>query len=119
MDFSTEMWVNLVIIGILPLLGVIFWWWNDILYAFPLSFRCSSSSRDATQLPPGYMGFPFLGEMLSFLWYFKFSGSPDEFINSKLRKYVWCFLYFFKKLFSNSIPPGVLIIFQVWENRNL
>lgn len=94
MDFYTEMWVNLVIIGILPLLGVIFWWWNDILYAFPLTFRYSSSSRDATKLPPGYMGFPFLGEMLSFLWYFKFSGSPDEFINSKLRKYVWCFFIF-------------------------
>lgn len=109
MDFSTDMSLNLVVIGILPLLGVIFWWWNDIRYAFPVTFRCSfsSSAADARKLPPGHMGFPFLGEMLSFLWYFKFSGSPDEFINSKRRKYgVVYFLdsfCFFSDCFSSRL----------------
>ncbi|KAI3454617.1 hypothetical protein Pfo_011280 [Paulownia fortunei] len=33
------------------------------------------------------MGIPFLGEMLAFLWYFKFLRRPDDYINSKRRKY--------------------------------
>ncbi|KAI3463998.1 hypothetical protein Pfo_020661 [Paulownia fortunei] len=33
------------------------------------------------------MGIPFLGEMLTFLWYFKVVRRPDDFINSMRRKY--------------------------------
>ncbi|PIA27994.1 hypothetical protein AQUCO_07400090v1 [Aquilegia coerulea] len=33
------------------------------------------------------MGLPFIGELLTFLWYFKIVGQPDEFIESKRRRY--------------------------------
>ncbi|KAL5729529.1 ent-kaurenoic acid monooxygenase [Ranunculus cassubicifolius] len=33
------------------------------------------------------MGLPFLGEMLSFLWYFKILRRPDDFIRSKQKRY--------------------------------
>ncbi|KAK1293513.1 Ent-kaurenoic acid oxidase 1 [Acorus calamus] len=33
------------------------------------------------------MGPPFFGEMLSFLWYFKVVGRPDDFISSKIQRY--------------------------------
>ncbi|WJX36850.1 ent-kaurenoic acid monooxygenase [Trifolium repens] len=33
------------------------------------------------------MGFPFIGEMISLLWYFKIVRRPDDFINAKRRKY--------------------------------
>ncbi|CAI9787265.1 unnamed protein product [Fraxinus pennsylvanica] len=46
--------------------------------------RCSASG---TKLPPGYMGIPFLGELLSFLWYFKIARHPDDYINSIRHKY--------------------------------
>ena len=32
------------------------------------------------------MGFPFIGEMISFLWYFKIVRRPDDFINAKRHK---------------------------------
>ncbi|KAK9925920.1 hypothetical protein M0R45_023179 [Rubus argutus] len=35
----------------------------------------------------GHLGCPFLGEMLTFLWYFKILRRPDEFINAKRAKY--------------------------------
>lgn len=78
MDLIVELWVAIII----PLVGLILWFWNDIWYGIPAAFRCVS---DGTKLPPGYMGVPFLGEMLNFLWYFKFIRRPDDFINS--RKY--------------------------------
>ncbi|XP_045823498.1 ent-kaurenoic acid oxidase 1-like [Trifolium pratense] len=70
-------WFGLVI-------GFVLWWWNEYWYVFPLKYQCSKS---ATKLPPGHMGFPFIGEMISFLWYFKIVRRPDDFINAKRRKY--------------------------------
>ncbi|GAU12622.1 hypothetical protein TSUD_121130 [Trifolium subterraneum] len=70
-------WFGLVI-------GFVLWWWNEYWYVVPLKFKCSKS---ATKLPPGHMGFPIIGEMISFLWYFKIVRRPDDFINAKRRKY--------------------------------
>ncbi|KAL2482449.1 Ent-kaurenoic acid oxidase 1 [Forsythia ovata] len=83
MEVMFSIWTA-VILGIAPLLGLLLWWWNDIWYSVPEIRRCLASG---TKLPPGYMGIPFLGEMLSFLWYFKIARHPDDYINSKRRKY--------------------------------
>ncbi|XP_030521857.1 ent-kaurenoic acid oxidase-like [Rhodamnia argentea] len=72
------------ILGLIPLLGWCLWWWNEIWYAWPANRRCSDAGM---KLPPGHMGFPFFGEIFTFLWYFKIRRRPDEFINSKRRKY--------------------------------
>jgi ent-kaurenoic acid hydroxylase len=69
-------WFGLVI-------GFVLWWWNEYWYVVPLKFKCSKS---ATKLPLGHMGFPIIGEMISFLWYFKIVRRPDDFINAKRRK---------------------------------
>ncbi|CAL1368093.1 unnamed protein product [Linum trigynum] len=66
MEVTVAMAVG-VLVGALPLVGLLAWWWNEA--------------------PAGHMGFPFLGEMLTFLWYFKVVKRPDDFINSKRRKY--------------------------------
>ncbi|GFZ03645.1 hypothetical protein Acr_16g0002690 [Actinidia rufa] len=60
------------------------WWWNDLRYVTSLVSR--STTSDA-KLPPGHMGLPFFGEIFSFLWYFKILRRPDDFINSKRRRY--------------------------------
>ncbi|XP_038703549.1 ent-kaurenoic acid oxidase 2-like [Tripterygium wilfordii] len=73
-----------ILVG-LPVLVWLLWWWNELWYVMPLMLRRSSGGR--AKLPPGNMGFPFFGEMLTFLWYFKILGKPDEFIDSKRRKY--------------------------------
>ncbi|KAI5410480.1 ent-kaurenoic acid oxidase 2 [Lathyrus oleraceus] len=65
-------------------IGFVLWWWNEYWYVLPLKFKCLKSS---TKLPPGHMGLPFIGEMISFLWYFKIVRRPDDFINAKRRKY--------------------------------
>lgn len=83
MDTTTGLWVALVV-GIVPL-AVLLLWWNDYWYALPVILRRSGGGA---KLPPGYMGIPFLGEMLAFLWYFKVLRRPDDFINAKRRKYV-------------------------------
>ncbi|KAK2386275.1 ent-kaurenoic acid oxidase [Trifolium repens] len=70
-------WFGLVI-------GFVLWWWNEYWYVVPLKFKYSKS---ATKFPQGHMGFPFIGEMISFLWYFKVVGRRDDFINAKRRKY--------------------------------
>ncbi|WJX30934.1 ent-kaurenoic acid monooxygenase [Trifolium repens] len=70
-------WFGLVI-------GFVLWWWNECWYVVPLKLKCSKS---ATKLPPGHLGFPFIGEMIIFLWYFKIVRRPDDFINAKRRKY--------------------------------
>lgn len=72
------------VVGILPLLGWLLWWWNEFWYVLPLKIR--DSNVDA-KLPPGHTGLPFFGELLTFLWYFKIVRRPDDFINSKRRKY--------------------------------
>ncbi|CAI8596139.1 unnamed protein product [Vicia faba] len=65
-------------------IGFVLWWWNEYWYVIPLKFKCFKSS---TKLPPGHMGLPFIGEMITFLWYFKIVRRPDDFINTKRRKY--------------------------------
>ncbi|KAL0416871.1 UNVERIFIED_CONTAM: Abscisic acid 8'-hydroxylase 3 [Sesamum latifolium] len=82
MEMATGFWVALLV-GILAVVGWLLWWWNDILYALRRLRRAGGGAK----LPPGYMGIPFLGEMLTFLWYFKILGRPDDFINSKRCKY--------------------------------
>ncbi|XP_038704941.1 ent-kaurenoic acid oxidase 2-like [Tripterygium wilfordii] len=74
----------LILVG-LPVLVWLLWWWNELWYAMPLMLRRPSGG--CAKLPPGNMGLPFFGEMLTFLWYFKILGRPDEFIDAKRRKY--------------------------------
>ncbi|KAK2965942.1 hypothetical protein RJ640_005358 [Escallonia rubra] len=83
MEFTIPMWVALVL-GTGPLFGWLLWSWNDFWFGLGVRARCSASG---TKLPPGHMGVPFLGEMLKFLWYFKFIRRPDDYINSKRSKY--------------------------------
>ncbi|KAJ0982829.1 hypothetical protein J5N97_011084 [Dioscorea zingiberensis] len=66
--------------GVIPLIAQAIWYWNDILFS-------AIRLRRGTKLPPGYMGLPFLGETLTFLLYFKILRRPDDFINSKKRRY--------------------------------
>ncbi|CAK9183391.1 unnamed protein product [Ilex paraguariensis] len=79
MDITAAWWLTWVL-GALPLLIGVFWWWNDLYYMVTLRARFSATG---TKLPPGYMGIPFLGELPTFLWYFKVFRRPDDFINSK------------------------------------
>ncbi|CAB4311325.1 unnamed protein product [Prunus armeniaca] len=83
MDISLGVWVALVLGG-LPLLGLLLWWWNELWYVLPLKLRRSATNA---KLPPGHMGLPFIGEVLTFLWYFKVLRRPDDFINAKRAKY--------------------------------
>ncbi|KAH6756956.1 hypothetical protein C2S53_009190 [Perilla frutescens var. hirtella] len=76
MDMTAGFWLWLAVV-----VGLMLWWWNEYWYALPFLLRRRG------KLPPGYMGLPFLGEMLAFLWYFKVLGRPDDFINAKRRKY--------------------------------
>ncbi|XP_061361013.1 ent-kaurenoic acid oxidase 2-like [Gastrolobium bilobum] len=78
---SSLVWLGLFTLGVV---GSVLWWWNELWYVVPLRIKCSASG---TKLPPGHMGFPFIGDMISFLWYFKFLRRPDDFINSKRHKY--------------------------------
>ncbi|CAM8978224.1 unnamed protein product [Rhodiola kirilowii] len=82
MEGGVGTWVAFIL-GVIPLLFVLTMWWNEILYVLPVNLR---SKRVRGKPPPGSMGIPFLGEMLTFLWYFKFLGRPDDFINSKRKR---------------------------------
>ncbi|RZC75164.1 hypothetical protein C5167_050657 [Papaver somniferum] len=80
MDFSMEAWWFALVFGGAPLLfWVLLTWWNEIWYIGPLKLRYGGYVK----LPPGTMGLPYFGEMLSFLWYFKILRLPDEFIEAK------------------------------------
>ncbi|GLJ04686.1 hypothetical protein SUGI_0001290 [Cryptomeria japonica] len=46
-----------------------------------------STSKTARKLPPGHMGWPIIGELLDFLWCFKFTLKPDDFIWKRRAKY--------------------------------
>ncbi|KAL6178115.1 hypothetical protein ACLB2K_049634 [Fragaria x ananassa] len=65
MDISSGMWMALVLGGF-PFFGLLLWWWNKLWYVHPLKMR---QSPTGAMLPPGVMGFRFIGEMLTFLWY--------------------------------------------------
>ncbi|KAK2993326.1 hypothetical protein RJ640_005362 [Escallonia rubra] len=78
-----EITMAMVVLVIVPLVGLLLWWWNDLRFGL-VKLRCSASGAT---LPPGHMGIPFIGELLSFLWYFKVVRRPNDYINSKRRKY--------------------------------
>ncbi|KAK6924950.1 Cytochrome P450, partial [Dillenia turbinata] len=73
------MWWWTWVLGAVPVGIVVIWWWNEGWYVL--------CSRNGKKLPPGHMGFPFVGETLLLLWYFKVLRRPDDFINSKRRRY--------------------------------
>ncbi|KAK6920806.1 Cytochrome P450 [Dillenia turbinata] len=79
MEATPSTWWLTGVLGALPIATLLIWWWNEIWYVF--------GCKDRAKLPPGHMGFPFFGETLKFLWYFKFLRRPDDFINSKQRRY--------------------------------
>ncbi|KAM1041424.1 hypothetical protein ACFX13_031350 [Malus domestica] len=83
MEISVGVWAA-VVLGGLPLLGLLFWWWNELRYVLPLKLQRSATGA---KLLTGLMGFPFIGELLPFLWYFKFLCRPNEFINAKRAQY--------------------------------
>ncbi|WCJ32581.1 cytochrome P450 family 88 subfamily A polypeptide 3 [Euphorbia peplus] len=70
------------ILGGLPILGLVLWWWNEFWYV-----GFNFCDKNGAKLPPGHMGFPYVGELFSFLFYFKLVQRPDDFINSKRLKY--------------------------------
>ncbi|KAK4257154.1 hypothetical protein QN277_006778 [Acacia crassicarpa] len=80
MGVTTTEWIG-VILGCLPLLGFVLWWWNELWYVV---LRGRDSNK---RLPPGHMGLPFIGDTITFLWYFKFLRRPDDYINAQRRKY--------------------------------
>ncbi|WCJ30423.1 Ent-kaurenoic acid oxidase 1 [Euphorbia peplus] len=75
-------WFFSCVLGGLPVLGLVLWWWNEMWYV-----GLNSCDENGAKLPPGHMGFPYFGEMLSFHFYFKLLRRPDDFINSKRLKY--------------------------------
>ncbi|KAK1363375.1 Ent-kaurenoic acid oxidase 1 [Heracleum sosnowskyi] len=89
----TSIWVVTWVLGILPLMGCYLWWSNDLWCS--LRLKLINGRREANaktgnsmiKLPPGHMGLPYVGELLSFLWYFKIVGRPDDYINSKRHRY--------------------------------
>ncbi|KAM1150041.1 hypothetical protein ACFX2B_030262 [Malus domestica] len=84
MEISVGVWAA-VVLGGLPLLGLLFWWWNELRYVLPLKLQRSATGA---KLLTGLLGFPFIGgELLPFLWYFKFLCRPNEFINAKRAQY--------------------------------
>ncbi|KAI9117268.1 hypothetical protein K1719_011434 [Acacia pycnantha] len=80
MRVTTTEWMG-VILGCLPLLGFVLWWWNELWYVV---LRGRDSNK---RLPPGHLGLPFIGDTVTFLWYFKFLRRPDDYINAQRRKY--------------------------------
>jgi len=85
-----EMWgtysvYNVIGLVIVPVVWWLLWRWNDIWHVAPVMARCSKVNY---KIPAGKLGFPFFGEVLTFLWYFKILRRPDDFINAKRRKYV-------------------------------
>ncbi|KAM1807923.1 hypothetical protein ACFX11_030862 [Malus domestica] len=88
MEISVGVWAA-VVLGGLPLLGLLFWWWNELRYVLPLKLQRSATGA---KLLTGLLGFPFIGgELLPFLWYFKFLCRPNEFINAKRAQYAFIF----------------------------
>ncbi|GLJ23898.1 hypothetical protein SUGI_0454140 [Cryptomeria japonica] len=79
---DTQIWMTGFLLGLIPLLKWVLRSFNHWWYCYP-HFK----SNTGGQLPPGDMGWPIVGELLSFLWYFKFTGKPDDFIWKRFAKY--------------------------------
>ncbi|GLJ23897.1 hypothetical protein SUGI_0454120 [Cryptomeria japonica] len=73
------MWVLGLVVGLFPLFIWLLISFNDWRY-------CLTSNKGA-KLPPGNMGCPIIGELITFLWHFKFMGTPDKFIWNRIAKY--------------------------------
>ncbi|KAM1804782.1 hypothetical protein ACFX12_030610 [Malus domestica] len=56
MEISVGLWAA-VVLGGLPLLGLLFWWWNELRYVLPLKLQRSATGA---KLLTGLMGFPFI-----------------------------------------------------------
>ncbi|XP_006878489.2 ent-kaurenoic acid oxidase 2 isoform X1 [Amborella trichopoda] len=67
--------VTAIIAILIPLLLWLFSIINDWRYC-----RGLEKERDGHRVPPGSMGWPVIGELLDFLWCFKFTRRPDDFI---------------------------------------
>ncbi|OVA09084.1 Cytochrome P450 [Macleaya cordata] len=88
MEIGSQAWLLGMVLGGVPLLIVwVLWWWNEIRFLAPLKAQYGSPPAAAAKLPPGHMGLPYFGEMISFLWYFKIIRRPDDFIASKRQRY--------------------------------
>lgn len=68
--------IAVVIISFVGLFGR---WIND---------RWHTRGLDPSSLPPGSMGWPIIGDLLDFLWCFKFLRKPDHFIAKRKARYV-------------------------------
>ncbi|KAF9604269.1 hypothetical protein IFM89_004975 [Coptis chinensis] len=69
-----------IVFGVLPWLLWLLWSWNEFKFASPIN-------AGSTKLPPGHMGLPYIGDMLSFLWYYKIVCRPDDYIHSKQKRF--------------------------------
>uniref|UniRef100_A0ACD5WMF2 Uncharacterized protein n=2 Tax=Avena sativa TaxID=4498 RepID=A0ACD5WMF2_AVESA len=74
------------LLGAVPLLCLAFWHAADAWYRAAFFLKHGGRGKKKS-LPPGHMGLPFLGEMLSFIWYFRLARRPDDFIGAKKRAY--------------------------------
>lgn len=86
-----QKWTVTLVLGLLPVVGWLIRWWNEIWYVWPIQakLRQRSKTEDTTvALPPGYLGLPILGETIPFQWFFNIVRRPDDFIKSKIEKYV-------------------------------
>ncbi|KAF9607493.1 hypothetical protein IFM89_036443 [Coptis chinensis] len=80
MEIAHSWWPALVF-GVIPLCTWLLWSWNELRFLTPLKDQSSSS-----KVPPGHMGLPLVGELLTLIWYFKIVSRPDDFIKSKQRR---------------------------------
>ena len=81
------MWMITLVLGLLPVVGWVIWWWNEIWYVWSILAKLRRSNSDIKlTLPPGYLGLPFLGETLPFQWFFNIIRRPDDFIKSRIEK---------------------------------
>eukprot|EP01018_Ginkgo_biloba_P019770 Gb_28385 [translate_table: standard] len=57
---------------------------NELTQCLPSRWKLRNSS---VKLPPGSLGWPFIGEMLDIVWSFKITCKPDDFIWKRRAKY--------------------------------
>ncbi|KAK1401233.1 Ent-kaurenoic acid oxidase 1-like [Heracleum sosnowskyi] len=115
------------VLGIMPLLGCLLWWCNDFWFFLRLKTvknegGANSKSSTIIKLPPGHMGLPYFGELLSFLWYFRIVGRPDDFINSKrlkIRSFVSRAINLPQSLrrIAIMVQPRIIAALKSWSNQ--
>ncbi|XP_057845932.2 ent-kaurenoic acid oxidase 2 [Cryptomeria japonica] len=76
------MWAVGLGLGLLPLVIWVLRSFNEWRYCYPhLTFK------NGRKLPPGHLGWPIIGELVDFLWCFKFAKRPDDFIWNRIARY--------------------------------